>query len=62
MIATILALALYATLLCVCGRFTAIYAAQRGRSRAFWFVLGCLFYPVPSLILALLPRRDVRAA
>lgn len=62
MIALIIALVLYATLLYVCGRFTATYAAQRGRSRPFWFAMGCLFYPLPYLVLALLPRREVQTA
>jgi hypothetical protein len=41
-----------------CGRFTAKYAAQRGRSRRPWFLLGALFFPIPSIVLALLPPRD----
>jgi hypothetical protein len=41
-----------------CGRITANYAAQRGRSRRTWFVLGALFsplFPLLSIVLALLP-------
>ncbi len=40
-----------------CGRFTAKYAVQRGRSRRRWFLLGALFFPIPSIVLALLPPR-----
>jgi hypothetical protein len=29
--------------------------AQRGRSKAAWFVWGGLFYPLPYIALALLP-------
>ena len=55
--ALIIAAILYASLIYVCGRYTANYAAQRGRSAAAWFVLGGLFYPLPYLVLALLPPR-----
>jgi hypothetical protein len=55
MFASIIAGILYSTLLYVCGRYTARYAAQRGRSRTPWFVLGSLFYPLPYIALALLP-------
>ena len=41
-----------------CGRFTARYAEQRGRSRRPWFLLGALFFPIPSIVLALLPARS----
>jgi hypothetical protein len=56
MFPSIVAVALYCSLLYVCGRYTAKYAASRGRSKAVWFVLGCLFYPLPSVVLAVLPR------
>ncbi len=42
------------------GRFTAKYAAQRGRSERTWFLLGALLFPlfpVPWMVLALLPRK-----
>ena len=55
MLALIIAAMLYATLLYVCGSYTARYAAQRGRSKTPWFVLGSLFYPLPYLALAVLP-------
>jgi hypothetical protein len=55
MLALIIAAMLYSTLLYVCGRYTARYAAQRGRSKTPWFVLGSLFYPLPYIALALLP-------
>jgi hypothetical protein len=59
----IIAAMLHATLLYVCGRYTARYAAQRGRSARTWFVLGSLFYPLPYLILALLRARgEAKAA
>ena len=41
-----------------CGRITARYAAQKGRSWRTWFVLGALFsplFPLLSIVLALLP-------
>jgi hypothetical protein len=63
MLALTIAAALYSTLLYVCGRYTANYAAQRGRSTTAWFILGGLFYPVPYLALALLPsHRKTKAA
>lgn len=55
--ALMIAAILYLTLLYACGHYTATYAVQRGRSRIFWFVLGSLLYPLPYLVLALLPRR-----
>ncbi|MGY8663586.1 hypothetical protein Q3C01_14610 [Bradyrhizobium sp. UFLA05-109] len=41
----------------LCGRCTAKFAAEKGRSRGVWFVLGALFFPLPSIVLALLPSR-----
>jgi hypothetical protein len=38
-----------------CGRFTAKHAVQKGRSWRRWFMLGALFFPFPSIVLALLP-------
>src|SRR5207248_221191 len=60
MSAVIIAAVLYLTVIYVCGRLTAKYAARRGRSETAWFVLGGLFYPFPYIVLALLPplRRD----
>ncbi len=46
---------LYLSIILVCGRYTANYAALRGRSKPIWFVWGGLFYPLPYLVLALLP-------
>jgi hypothetical protein len=62
--ALIIAAGLYLTLIYVCGRFTAKYAARRGRSETAWFVLGGLFYPFPYIVLALLPplRSDLPGA
>ncbi|MBR0825268.1 hypothetical protein JQ596_06955 [Bradyrhizobium manausense] len=57
MLPVILAAILYLSLIYVCGRYTAKFAAERGRSRAAWFVIGGLFYPLPYLVLALLPPR-----
>ena len=45
-----------------CGRITARYAVKTGRSRRPWFLLGALFFPIPSLVLAVLPRRGQGAA
>jgi len=42
------------------GRFTAEYAAEKGRSTRAWFVWGAVFFPlfpVPWMILGLLPRK-----
>src|SRR5262249_60842538 len=49
------ALILY--LVAICGRCTAKFAVKKGRSRNVWFVLGALFFPLPSIALALLPSR-----
>jgi ABC-type uncharacterized transport system YnjBCD permease subunit len=55
MLPLIVAAILYLTLIYACGRYTAKYAAQRGRSQAAWFIWGGLFYPLPYIALALLP-------
>ena len=55
MLPLMIAAILYLTLIYVCGRYTARYAAQRGRSQAIWFILGGLLYPLPYIALALLP-------
>jgi hypothetical protein len=42
------------------GRFTAEYAAQKGRSKRVWFFWGALFFPlfpIPWMVLGLLPRK-----
>jgi hypothetical protein len=63
MLASIVVFALVLAMMFLCGRFTAKHAAQRGRSRSAWFVLGSLFFPLPSIVLALLPpRRPDKAA
>jgi hypothetical protein len=51
----IVAAMLYLSLIWVCGRYTAKYAAERGRSKAVWFIWGGLLYPLPYIALALLP-------
>jgi ABC-type uncharacterized transport system YnjBCD permease subunit len=53
--ALIIAAILYLSLIYVCGRYTARYAVERGRSRTAWFIWGGLFYPFPYIVLALLP-------
>jgi hypothetical protein len=58
MIAVILAAVLYLSFLWLCGRLTARYAAQRGRSQIVWFALGALFYPLPYIVLALLRPKE----
>jgi hypothetical protein len=55
MLPLIIAAVLYLSLGYVCGRYTAKYAAQRGRSETVWFVLGGILYPFPYIVLALLP-------
>ncbi|MGC2809104.1 MAG: hypothetical protein WA303_01865 [Bradyrhizobium sp.] len=62
MFPVIIATVLYLSLGYVCGRYTAKYAAERGRSAAIWFVLGGLFYPLPYIVLALLPPRSKQMA
>lgn len=42
------------------GRFTAAYAAEKGRSKRAWFVWGAVFFPLfplPWMILGFLPRK-----
>jgi hypothetical protein len=51
----IVAAILYLSFIWLCGRYTANYAAERGRSKAAWFIWGGLFYPLPYIALALLP-------
>jgi len=61
MVAAIIAVLLYLSLIYACGRYTADYAARRGRSTVAWFILGGLFYPLPYLALALLPPKQRQA-
>ncbi|UFZ04074.1 hypothetical protein LQG66_33600 [Bradyrhizobium ontarionense] len=56
MLPLILAALLYLSFLCACGYYTADYAGQRGRSKLAWFIWGALFYPLPYIALALMPR------
>ena len=60
MSALIIAGILYLSLAYVCGRFTADYAARRGRSRSAWFFWGALFYPFPYIVLALMKPKNPR--
>ena len=42
------------------GRFTARYAAEKGRSERGWFLWGALLFPlfpIPWVVLGLLPRK-----
>jgi len=55
MLPLLVAAILYLSLIWVCGRYTASYAAERGRSKAAWFIWGGLLYPLPYIALALLP-------
>jgi len=54
----IFAVTLVLALMFLCGRYTAKFAARRGRSEAAWFLLGSLFFPIPSIVLMLLPPRN----
>jgi hypothetical protein len=48
-----------------CGRLTARYAAQKGRSKSAWFIWGALLFPLfplASIVLALLPTRNKATA
>ncbi len=43
------------------GRFTARYAAAKGRSETGWFVAGALLFalfPLPWIVLVVLPPRN----
>lgn len=43
-----------------CGGVTASFAAERGRSKRIWFILGALFFPLfPAqwFVLGLLPKK-----
>jgi MFS family permease len=55
MLASIIFVILVLAMMFLCGRLTAKYAAQKGRSRSAWFVWGALLFPIPSIVLALLP-------
>jgi hypothetical protein len=55
MLASIILVTLVLAMMFLCGRLTAKYAAQKGRSKSAWFVWGALLFPIPSIVLALLP-------
>jgi len=57
MLASIIFVILVLAMMALCGRITAKSAERKGRSKSAWFVLGSLFFPVPSIVLALLPSR-----
>ena len=57
MLASIIFVILVLAIMFLCGRLTANFAARRGRSRAAWFLWGAVFFPLPSIVLALLPPR-----
>jgi len=45
----------------LCGRFTANYAAERGRSKRAWFLVGSLLFllfPIPGMVLGVLPKKQ----
>jgi hypothetical protein len=58
MLPWIIAGILYLSLAYACERYTAKYAALRGRAKAVWFVLGAVFCPL--ILSALAPRIDAR--
>jgi MFS family permease len=60
MLASIIFFAVIIAVMVWCGRVTAKYAERRGRRP--WFLLGALFFPIPSVVLALLPPRGRPAA
>jgi hypothetical protein len=62
MLASIIFVMLVLAGMFLCGRLTAKYAAQKGRSRSAWFVWGALLFPIPSIVLALLPPLDKQTA
>ncbi|MGA7997932.1 MAG: hypothetical protein WCA28_23920 [Bradyrhizobium sp.] len=55
MLASIIFVSVVLAVMVWCGRSTANFAAQKGRSKGAWFLLGSLFFPIPSIVLALLP-------
>jgi hypothetical protein len=60
MLASIIFIIVIVVLMGWCGRLTAQYAAQRGRSRRAWFLWGALLFPlfpVQWMVLGLLPRK-----
>ena len=65
MIAAIIFVVCILTLMAWTGHVTAKLAARRGRSRGLWFALGSIFFPLPSILLVLLPAgasdRDLKA-
>jgi hypothetical protein len=49
----------------LCGRFTAKYAVAKGRSERAWFLWGALLFPLfplPWMVLELLPSRGRQMA
>jgi len=62
MLAAIIAVILVLALMFLCGRDAAKLAARRGRSKAVWFLLGCPFFAVSSIVLALLPPHSEEKA
>lgn len=62
MLASIVFVTLILASMFLCGRLTAKYAAQKGRSKSAWFVWGALLFPLPSIVLALLPARSKATA
>ena len=56
----LLILAVTLSVMLLAGRFTAEYAVERGRSKRIWVLLGALFFfffPIPWIVLGLLPDR-----
>ena len=62
MLASIIFVILVLAVMFWCGHLTAKFAAHRGRSKGAWFLLGTLFFPVPSIVLALLPPQSKEKA
>jgi hypothetical protein len=62
MLASTIFVTLVLTIMFLCGRLTAKYAAHKGRSKSAWFVWGALLFPLPSIVLALLPIRGKATA
>jgi hypothetical protein len=65
MLAWIVFVTLVVIVMVWCGRLTARYAAQKGRSKSAWFIWGALLFPLfplASIVLALLPARNKATA
>lgn len=60
MLGSIMFISVVIALMIWCGRVTANFAQERGRSRRIWFLWGALLFPIfPAqwFVLGLLPKK-----